>query len=221
MFGDYKFIPNAKANTVLVRLSFDRLQQCRSYAFPTRVLLRVGETANIRYWITADELDKTVEGKLTVTFTKFMDIATVTEKSLLVANASGYTVTPQLYAEGDLYTDTFIVRGALPAKTKVTVTADCLSYAGTAGESMSMDAGGALALGNVNGDDTINASDASEVLLAAAKLGTGSASGLTPEQEAAADINGDHQINAKDALVILRYAAAVGVGREAVITDFI
>ena len=161
------------------------------------------------------------EGKLTVTFTKFMDIATVTEKSLLVANASGYTVTPQLYAEGDLYTDTFIVRGALPAKTKVTVTADCLSYAGTAGESMSMDAGGALALGNVNGDDTINASDASEVLLAAAKLGTGSASGLTPEQEAAADINGDHQINAKDALVILRYAAAVGVGREAVITDFI
>ena len=66
-FGDYKFIPNAKANTVLVRLSFDRLQQCRSYAFPTRVLLRVGETANIRYWITADELDKTVEGKLTVT----------------------------------------------------------------------------------------------------------------------------------------------------------
>lgn len=66
-FGDYKFIPNAKANTVLVRLSFDRLQQCRSYAFPTRVLLRDVEAASIRYWITADELDRTVEGKLTVT----------------------------------------------------------------------------------------------------------------------------------------------------------
>ena len=66
-FGDYRFIPNAKANTVLVRLSFDRLQQCRSYAFPTRVLLRDVEAASIRYWITADELDRTVEGKLTVT----------------------------------------------------------------------------------------------------------------------------------------------------------
>lgn len=53
-FGEYKFIPNAKEHTVLVRLSFDRLQQCRSYAFPTKILVRNAELACIRYWITAD-----------------------------------------------------------------------------------------------------------------------------------------------------------------------
>ena len=65
-FGDYKFIPNPKKHTVLVRLSFDRLQQCRSYAFPTRVLVRNTEIASIRYRITADELDQAVEGELAV-----------------------------------------------------------------------------------------------------------------------------------------------------------
>lgn len=65
-FGDYKFIPNSKEHTVLVRLSFDRLQQCRSYAFPTRVLIRNNEIVSIRYRITADELDKAVEGELAV-----------------------------------------------------------------------------------------------------------------------------------------------------------
>lgn len=65
-FGDYKFIPNPKYHTVLVRLSFDRLQQCRSYAFPTKVLIRDAEVASIYYQITADELDKTVEGELAV-----------------------------------------------------------------------------------------------------------------------------------------------------------
>lgn len=65
-FGEYKFIPNAKEHTVLVRLSFDRLQQCRSYAFPTKILVRNAELACIRYWITADELEKTVMGELAV-----------------------------------------------------------------------------------------------------------------------------------------------------------
>lgn len=65
-FGDYKFIPNEKEHAVLIRLSFDRLQQCRSYAFPTRVLVRDTKIASIRYWITADEIEKTVEGELVV-----------------------------------------------------------------------------------------------------------------------------------------------------------
>lgn len=65
-FGDFKFIPNAKADTVVVRLSFDSLQQGRSYAFPARILLRDVEVSSLRYWITADELDKTVEGELAV-----------------------------------------------------------------------------------------------------------------------------------------------------------
>lgn len=76
-------------------------------------------------------------------------------------------------------------------------------------------------LGDVTGDGVINAKDAAEVLIAAAKIGTGKESGLTAEKETAADVNGDGTINAKDANIILRYAAAVGTGKADKITDYI
>jgi hypothetical protein len=76
-------------------------------------------------------------------------------------------------------------------------------------------------LGDVNGDSVINAKDASEVLMAAAKIGTGNSSGLAPELEKVADVNSDGSINAKDANSILRYAAAVGTGVKASIKDYI
>ena len=77
------------------------------------------------------------------------------------------------------------------------------------------------ATGDVTGDAVINAKDANAVLIAAAKIGTGSASGLTYEATKAADVNADGSINAKDANSILRYAAAVGTGKAAKITDYI
>lgn len=77
------------------------------------------------------------------------------------------------------------------------------------------------ALGDVNNDGSINAKDANAILIAAAKIGTGKASGLTAELEIAADVNGDGTINAKDANIVLRYAAAVGTGVTAKITDYI
>ena len=69
----------------------------------------------------------------------------------------------------------------------------------------------ALAPGDVNGDTLVNASDAAQVLIIAAVLGTGEESGLTLSQEAAADFNEDGMINASDATAILCYAARAAV----------
>ena len=76
-------------------------------------------------------------------------------------------------------------------------------------------------LGDVNGDSDINAKDATMILIAAAKVGTGGVTGLTVEQEKTADVNADGMINAKDANTILRYAATVGTGAKAKIADFV
>ena len=77
------------------------------------------------------------------------------------------------------------------------------------------------ALGDVDGNGSINANDATAVLIAASKLGTGNDSGLSAEAMAAADVNLDQAVNAKDATVILRYAAAIGVGKDVKISDFV
>jgi hypothetical protein len=69
-----------------------------------------------------------------------------------------------------------------------------------------------LDLGDVTGDNAINAKDANSVLIAAARLGTNLSSGLTEAQMKAADVNGDDSINAKDASIILLYAAFAGTG---------
>ena len=68
--------------------------------------------------------------------------------------------------------------------------------------------------GDVNNDGSINASDASLILIAAAKLGTGEPSGLSAKQHYAANVNSDADINASDASVVLIYAAARGAGHE-------
>ena len=67
-------------------------------------------------------------------------------------------------------------------------------------------------LGDVNDDGSINAKDANEVLIAAARIGTGQASGLNETRQKAADVDHDGRINAEDAAWILRYAAGVGTG---------
>ncbi|MBR2085732.1 MAG: hypothetical protein IJ906_01100, partial [Oscillospiraceae bacterium] len=67
-------------------------------------------------------------------------------------------------------------------------------------------------LGDVNRDGSINAKDASEVLIASAKAGTGQHLGLTDVQQKAADVDRDGNINAVDASWILLYAAAIGTG---------
>jgi hypothetical protein len=66
---------------------------------------------------------------------------------------------------------------------------------------------------NVNGDATVSAVDAALVLSAAAKIGAGEPSGLTPEQEVKADADRDGMITAADAALIQEYAAKCGSGK--------
>ena len=76
-------------------------------------------------------------------------------------------------------------------------------------------------LGDLDGDGTINASDAADLLIAAAAIGAGSMT-TTPELIAKGDINKDGEVNAVDATAILQYAAAVGAGaKEILVTDFV
>ncbi|MBR3629814.1 MAG: hypothetical protein IKN55_04990 [Oscillospiraceae bacterium] len=67
-------------------------------------------------------------------------------------------------------------------------------------------------LGDVNGNTIVNASDAAQILIAAAKIGAGGESGLTAEQMSVADVNHDSVVNASDAAIVLVFAAYIGAG---------
>lgn len=77
------------------------------------------------------------------------------------------------------------------------------------------------ALGDVNLDTIINASDAAAILTAAAAAGAGGESGLSAEQEVAADLNADGAFDASDAALVLQYAAYIGAGGTDSLTDFL
>ena len=77
------------------------------------------------------------------------------------------------------------------------------------------------ALGDLNGDSTVNASDAAVVLIAAARIGAGNDSGLTVDQLLCADVNGDTIVNASDAAIILQYAAKIGAGGEGTLAEYL
>ncbi len=76
-------------------------------------------------------------------------------------------------------------------------------------------------LGDINRDNQVDASDAAAVLVAAAKVGSGNASGLSRGQERDADVDGGGDFNAQDASLILRYAAAVGSGYRGSLTAYL
>ena len=59
----------------------------------------------------------------------------------------------------------------------------------------------------MNEDGKVDAKDASIVLVAYAKVSTGSEDGLTEKQRKAADVNADGKVDAKDASSILAYYA--------------
>ncbi len=75
--------------------------------------------------------------------------------------------------------------------------------------------------GNVNGDEKIDASDAAEVLVAAAAVGSGEASGLTKVQETYADVDESGSFNAADAALILQYATYIGTGGTKALKDYL
>ena len=67
-------------------------------------------------------------------------------------------------------------------------------------------------LGDANGDGSVDAKDASFILVAYAKASTGSEDGLTDTQREAADVNTDGKVDAKDASAILAYYAYLSTG---------
>ena len=75
-------------------------------------------------------------------------------------------------------------------------------------------------IGDVNADSSVNAIDATEVLIAAAAAGTDSKSPFTDAQKTAADVNADGKINANDATEILAYAAYHGVSSKMTPQEF-
>ena len=81
---------------------------------------------------------------------------------------------------------------------------------------------GIYTFGDVNGDGTVDATDASFVLAAYASISSGQESPLYSYQESAADLNGDSIVDAVDASLILSYYACVSSGDEgAILTDFL
>lgn len=75
-------------------------------------------------------------------------------------------------------------------------------------------------LGDVDVNGVVNASDAGELLVAAAAIGAGNDSGLTAEQTVNADVDGNGVLDATDAAWILRYAAYIGAGGDAAMEEF-
>lgn len=65
---------------------------------------------------------------------------------------------------------------------------------------------------NVSGGQTVTASDAVDIMTAAANIGAGEPSGLTPAQAIKADADRDGVITAADASLVLQYVAACGAG---------
>ncbi|MBO7474967.1 MAG: hypothetical protein J6U00_13400 [Ruminococcus sp.] len=83
-------------------------------------------------------------------------------------------------------------------------------------------AAGLYMIGDVNGDGTVDATDASAVLAAYASISSGQDCPLYSYQESAADLNGDNLVDAIDASLILSYYACVSAGdEEAILTDFL
>lgn len=64
--------------------------------------------------------------------------------------------------------------------------------------------------GDSNSDGTVDSTDAAEMLMAAAQIGTGADVAVT----SAADVNADGALNAVDAAAVLSYAAVKGTGAE-------
>ena len=141
---------------------------------------------------------------ITVKFSKFVDITTVTPESVVIDGFNGtYAVAPQLLGEDDKYADTFILSGDFTNEiTAVSVTSDVLSYAGTPAEAAEISVTDSrISKGDVNGDGTVNLKD---VVMIRRYIAGG---WNVTINESIADVNGDGNVNLKDVVMIRRYIA--------------
>ncbi len=75
------------------------------------------------------------------------------------------------------------------------------------------------AFGNLNGDDTVDASDAADILTFASKAGSGDAEAVI--SQSASDLTMDGTVNALDAAVLLQYAAYAGTNEGAALQNYL
>lgn len=78
-----------------------------------------------------------------------------------------------------------------------------------------------ILLGDVNGDGSINAVDASAVLAYYTMISTDREGGFTDKQKAAADVDGNGSVNAVDASKIMAYYAYASTGGSMSIEEFL
>lgn len=155
------------------------------------------------------------------TYTKFDELAyqyTMLDSMRFEPNEEGHAwIGEQLTAALQGVLPAAAATSATTTTTKATTTATTATTAATTVTTAPVKQ---ILLGDADGNRVINANDATVVLLAAARVGTGKDSGLSADAFAAADVNRDKAINAKDATMILRYAAAIGTGKTPKMSDF-
>lgn len=78
-----------------------------------------------------------------------------------------------------------------------------------------------LESGDINGDNLIDALDATAVSIEYAHLATGGDSTLTDDQKKIADVNGDGLIDSVDSTYILRYYAKISTGESIKFDEFV
>lgn len=76
-------------------------------------------------------------------------------------------------------------------------------------------------LGNINGDDRIDAIDASLILMEYARTSGSRLASFTPVQISGADVNRDGSVNAVDASKVLGYYAATSSGRDITLAAYL
>jgi hypothetical protein len=76
-------------------------------------------------------------------------------------------------------------------------------------------------LGDIDGDNKVNSSDATNILGAFSALSTGSETGLTEEQLIRADVNNDKKVDSKDATSVLGYYGYTSTGGTASIDEYV
>lgn len=102
------------------------------------------------------------------------------------------------------------IKGVAPGVVKITFYSDKNAYNDDTLTVVALE----YALGDVDGNKTINAVDASYVLEYYARTSTGKSSNFNDAQKKAADVNNDKNINAVDASYILSYYAYISTAKD-------
>jgi hypothetical protein len=64
LFDDYRVVDADEGRKKIIRIEFDKAQQSKAYSFPTVILVRSGFQETLKYSITADEIEKPIDGEI-------------------------------------------------------------------------------------------------------------------------------------------------------------